>query len=117
MAREHRAVRVRSALTAAIAAILVLVASAARAADGARVSGGQLVIAFPNNEAVDATSLDPNVGGGATYVNSIMGSLFDQLVYQDPKSGKVVPGLARSWEVSGDGLQYTFSLTSAAKFW
>ena len=117
MGREHWAVRGRAALAAAIAGIVVLVASTAGGADGARVSGGQLVIAFPNNEAVDATSLDPNVGGGATYVNSIMGSLFDQLVYQDPKTGKVVPGLAQRWEISPDGLQYTFSLTSAARFW
>src|SRR5262249_30620422 len=103
MRRADLAGRVRFGPAAAIAGIFVLAASVGSAADGTRVSGGQLVIAFPNNEAVDATSLDPNVGGGATYVNSIMGSLFDQLVYQDPKTGKVVPGLAQRWEVSPDG--------------
>jgi peptide/nickel transport system substrate-binding protein len=84
---------------------------------GARVNGGELVIGFPNNEAADAKSLDPNIGGGATYVNSIYGAMYDQLVYQDPQSGKVVPGLAQSWDVSPDGTQYTFHLTPKAQWW
>jgi peptide/nickel transport system substrate-binding protein len=79
--------------------------------------GGALVIAFPNQEAADAKSMDPNIGGGTTYVNSIYGAMYDQLVYQDPKTGKVVPGLARSWEMAPDGKTYTFHLTTAAKFW
>lgn len=117
MDRRRCALRVHGLLALVAGALVGLSASGAAAQDRARVPGGQLVIAFPNAEAADAKSLDPNVGGGATYVNSIMGGLFDQLVYQDPKTGKVVPGLAQKWDVSPDGMQYTFHLTSKAKFW
>lgn len=84
---------------------------------GERTDGGTLVIAFPNNEQADAKSLDPNVGGGTTYVNSIYGAMYDQLVYQDPKTGEIVGGLADSWDVTDDGLTYTFHLIDKAKFW
>jgi peptide/nickel transport system substrate-binding protein len=91
--------------------------SAGGEGDGTRVDGGTLVIAFPNNEQADAKSLDPNVGGGTTYVNSIYGAMFDQLVYQNPKNGEIVPGLAERWDVTPDGLKYTFHLKTGPKFW
>jgi peptide/nickel transport system substrate-binding protein len=90
-------------------------AAPASSGSAAGTPGGQLSVVFPNQEEADAKSLDPNVGGGATYVNSIYGSLYDQLVYQDPTTGKPVPGLA-TWDVSSDGLTYTFHLNRAAKF-
>lgn len=109
----------------ALAAILLSVAACGGggtegtndgAAGGARSDGGQLVVVFPKQEEADAKSLDPNIGGGATYVNSIYGALYDQLVYQDPESGEIVPGLATSWEVSDDGLEYVFQLHPDATF-
>jgi peptide/nickel transport system substrate-binding protein len=77
--------------------------------------GGHLIVVFPNQEEVDAKGLDPNIGAGATYVNSIYGSIYDQLVYQDPTTGEPVPGLA-TWDVSDDGLKYTFHIRKEAKF-
>jgi peptide/nickel transport system substrate-binding protein len=81
-----------------------------------RSEGGELIVVFPKQEEADAKSMDPNIGGGATYVNSIYGAIYDQLVYQDPKTGEVVPGLAEKWETSPDGKQYTFHLKKEAKF-
>lgn len=41
--------------------------------------------------------------------------LYDCLVYQD-EQGKVSPWLARSWEISADGLTYTFHLRDDVSF-
>lgn len=106
----------------ALAALVVLAGTACGTENtagggGARVAGGTLIVALPAPEAGDVKSLDPNVGGGAIYAHTINGTMFDQLVYQDPETGEVVPGLADSWEVSPDGKQYTFKLVTKAKFW
>ncbi len=42
--------------------------------------------------------------------------VYDTLVYRDPLSGEFVPGLAQSWEISADGLQYTFYLRQGVTF-
>ncbi|HEU5431935.1 MAG TPA: ABC transporter substrate-binding protein [Thermomicrobiales bacterium] len=42
--------------------------------------------------------------------------VLDCLVAVDPKDGTVHPWLAESWEVSPDGLQYTFKLRNDVKF-
>ena len=46
---------------------------------------------------------------------SLMGLIFDPLVRVDSK-GQIVPALAESWDVSDDGLEYTFYLRTDAKF-
>lgn len=46
----------------------------------------------------------------------IAGQIFEGLVKVDPKSLKVVPGLAESWEVSLDGKKITFHLRKGIKF-
>jgi peptide/nickel transport system substrate-binding protein len=43
-------------------------------------------------------------------------SVYDTLVYQDPETGSFVPGLAERWEVSDDGLAYTFWLRNDVTF-
>lgn len=40
-------------------------------------------------------------------------NLFSQLVRPDPRTDQPVPDLARSWEISKDGLTYTFHLRDA----
>jgi peptide/nickel transport system substrate-binding protein len=42
--------------------------------------------------------------------------IFEGLVGQELGSYKLVPGLAQSWEISKDGLTYTFKLRSNVKF-
>src|SRR3989441_5316395 len=42
--------------------------------------------------------------------------IFEGLVAQELGSYKLVPGLARSWEISKDGLTYTFHLRPDVKF-
>jgi peptide/nickel transport system substrate-binding protein len=42
--------------------------------------------------------------------------VYDTLVYRDPTSLEFVPGLATSWEISPDGLIYTFTLRQDVTF-
>ncbi len=59
----------------------------------------------------EPNTLDPGLNNsvdGATYIQH----LFDGLTRQD-KDGKTVPAIAKSWDVSADGLNYTFHLRDA----
>ena len=46
----------------------------------------------------------------------ICDNVFDQLVLYADESTEIVPGLATSWDVSEDGLTYTFHLRKGVKF-
>ena len=72
--------------------------------------GGNLV--FVNAQV--ARSLDANVWT-ATAGARIMRQIYDPLVWQ-PEGGVFYPGLAESWEVSEDGLEYTFYLRNDVTF-
>ncbi|MBK8858362.1 MAG: peptide ABC transporter substrate-binding protein [Opitutaceae bacterium] len=53
--------------------------------------------------------LDPQTVTGVPEHKIIM-ALFEGLVAEDPKGEKPVPGLAETWDISPDGLVYTFHL-------
>jgi len=53
--------------------------------------------------------LDPQTTTGVPEHKIIM-ALFEGLVTEDPKDLQPSPGLAESWDISGDGLVYTFRL-------
>ena len=50
-----------------------------------------------------------------TYESNILRDLYEGLVIDGP-NGEVLPGAAESWEVSDDGLVYTFKLRDDAKW-
>ena len=50
-----------------------------------------------------------------TYEANVLRDLYEGLVVYDAKA-EVVPGVAESWEVSDDGLTYTFTLREDAKW-
>jgi peptide/nickel transport system substrate-binding protein len=58
--------------------------------------------------------LDPNITA-QTVAHEVMMPIFDTLVYQD-RDGAFWPGLAAAWEVSTDGLAYTFTLQTGVTF-
>ncbi len=74
-------------------------------------TGGTLVF----GRGGDSAGLDPAF---ETDGNSFMiaDNVFDQLVLYADESTELVPGLATSWEVSEDGLTYTFHLRKGVKF-
>jgi len=61
------------------------------------------------------SGIDPHIHASSE-LGIPLRSVYDTLVYQDPEKGEFVPGLAESWEVSPDGLTYTFSLRQDVTF-
>ena len=62
----------------------------------------------------DPDTLDPQKTSG-TNESKILRDLFEGLVAHDAM-GKLIPGIAQSWDVSGDGKTYTFHLRPNAKW-
>lgn len=75
------------------------------------VKQGILIVANSS----EPQSLDPHKTIGAPE-NDIMRSLFEGLVWLNPKDFSAIPGVAHSWEISNDGLQYVFHLRHDAKW-
>jgi len=103
-----------SARKAAITAILILILAWAPApANGqAPTPGGKAV--FGLNAGWD--HLDPHRWTGFFFAQLIMVNIFDSLLVRDPKTAALRPGLAESYEVSGDGRTVTFKLQTGVKF-
>ena len=73
--------------------------------------GGTLV----HGSAGDAYRLDPaDVTDGISV--SMTDNIFEGLVRYKPGTSEVEPALAESWEISPDGLTFTFHLRKGVKF-
>lgn len=58
------------------------------------------------------TTLDPMRSAAAGNIETY-GQLYSRLLRRDPETGALEPALAESWEISADGLAYTFRLRDA----
>src|ERR1700749_535297 len=65
--------------------------------------------------AADPTGLDPEAVLNNTS-GFVMATIYDGLIRYKPGTVEVDPGLAERWDVSPDGLTYTFHLRSAVKY-
>jgi oligopeptide transport system substrate-binding protein len=73
--------------------------------------GGEMTVTFKD----DLITLDPAIG--YDWKNwSVIKSVFDGLMDYKPGTTELVPDLAESYEVSDDGLTYTFKLRQGVKF-
>lgn len=82
---------------------------------GAKVAlaaGRKSVVRLASTKAVPR--LDPHIDV-KWEVLMILSAVYDTLVYQD-STGKFVPGLAKSWRISDDGLTYDFDLRQGVRF-
>jgi peptide/nickel transport system substrate-binding protein len=61
------------------------------------------------------SGIDPHINASSELTIPLR-SVYDTLVFEDPINGGFVPGLAESWNVSSDGLIYTFNLRSDVHF-
>jgi len=78
----------------------------------AKTGGGTLIIAQP----LDPTGLDPHLGTDSAAIN-LYTLIYDTLVMYKPGDQlELAPGLAESWDISDDGLTYTFKLRKDVKF-
>ncbi|MEA2586456.1 MAG: peptide/nickel transport system substrate-binding protein, partial [Thermomicrobiales bacterium] len=76
-----------------------------------QASGGTLV--FGAWQTPD--TMDPQKTGLAA-TGRLIANVFDLLIWKFPGDDTFYPGLAKSWEVSPDGLEYTFHLRDDVKF-
>lgn len=92
---------------------------------GAALSAGIMMLALTPAEAakttlnlgmsVEPTGLDPTIAAPVAIGQVTWQNIFEGLVRID-ETGKVQPQLAKSWEISPDGLTYTFKLQTGVKF-
>ncbi len=93
------------------AALIVGVALAVPMGAMAQQQGGSIVITYKD----DVATLDPAIG--YDWQNwSMIKSLFDGLMDYEPGTTELRPGLAESYEISDDGLTYTFHLRDGVTF-
>ncbi len=67
------------------------------------------------SELSDPGTFNPIMGTTATD-SRIAGLMYSGLVTQDPISGEIIPSLAKSWDISGDGLKIVFTLREGLKW-
>ena len=114
---QHRIGRLALPAVLIIAGLLVapaLTTGAPRTSWDAKAcgrTGGTLVF----GQAQDTVSLDPNDIEDGFSVNNTS-NMFDTLVRFQATSTQVEPSLALSWNVSADGLVWTFKLRQGVKF-
>jgi ABC-type transport system substrate-binding protein len=96
-------------LLSGVAAISLLAAAPAFAQEDPK--GGEIVITYKD----DVSTLDPAIG--YDWQNwSMIKSLFDGLMNYEPGTTTLRPDLAESYEISDDGLTFTFKLRPGVKF-
>ncbi|MFG3590693.1 ABC transporter substrate-binding protein [Streptomyces sp. NPDC047990] len=105
-----------AALTALVTTSVLLTACGSGGGDsgsgtGQPKSGGTLTFAVGS----DAGCVDPQQVASNETIYSVR-QIVDSLTDQDLKTGKIVPWLAKSWDISSDTTTFTFHLRSGVTF-
>ncbi|MFJ3899851.1 ABC transporter substrate-binding protein [Streptomyces sp. NPDC090083] len=105
-----------AALTALLTTSVLLTACGSGGGDsegasGQPKSGGTLTFAVGS----DSGCVDPQQVGSNETIYSVR-QVVDSLTDQDPSTGKIVPWLAKSWDVSSNATTFTFHLRSGVTF-
>ncbi|MEU5634183.1 ABC transporter substrate-binding protein [Streptomyces rishiriensis] len=106
----------RAALTALVTTSVLLTACGSGGGDsgsgaGQPRSGSTLTFAVGS----DAGCVDPQQVASNETVYSVR-QIVDSLTDQDPRTGRIVPWLAKSWDVSSDATTFTFHLRPGVTF-
>jgi peptide/nickel transport system substrate-binding protein len=101
-------------LAATAAALLALTACGSGGDEESSAGGGALKVSFwPDNPSFSC--IDPFQVYWIEH-RTIIRNFADSLTDQDPETGKIVPWLAQSWQISPDGRKYTFKLRDGVTF-
>jgi peptide/nickel transport system substrate-binding protein/oligopeptide transport system substrate-binding protein len=102
----------RLMISVSMVALMAVGASAYQGAEAAEPKqGGAMTVTFHD----DIPTLDPAIG--YDWKNwSMIKSVFDGLLDYKPGTTEIVPDLAESYDISSDGLTYTFKLRHGVKF-
>jgi peptide/nickel transport system substrate-binding protein len=71
---------------------------------------------FIDNLHTKVGDLTPLLASNDLYSQIIQGRVLESLAYQDPNTLEYLPLLARSWQISDDGLTFTFQLRQGITF-
>lgn len=100
-----------SALVAALGLPQLAVAESHSSLDPNAKSGGNITVTYKD----DVATLDPAIG--YDWQNwSMIKSLYDGLMDYEPGTTELRPGLAESYDISDDGMVFTFKLREGVKF-
>jgi len=80
-----------------------------------RVEEGNRLGVFHKGNGAEPQGLDPHIVTGVPE-HYVISALFEGLVSKNPETLEVEPGVAESWDISPDGLTYTFHLRSNARW-
>ncbi|MEN9868085.1 MAG: hypothetical protein RL748_3675 [Pseudomonadota bacterium] len=61
-------------------------------------------------------AFNPQLSNSGTTFDASAIPMYNRLIEVDPGTTNLLPALAESWEISNDGLQYTFKLRKGVKF-
>lgn len=89
----------------------IAVASTALFSTQAHSANDSLVMGM----SLEPPHLDPTAGAAAAIDEIVYANVFEGLT-RIGENGEVLPALAESWEISSDGLEYTFKLRKDVKF-
>ena len=93
--------------------LVVWTAAMALLSGAALAQGDDIELVFAEDR-VDHATYDPRVTQ-SRHEEQVIAQVFDSLLSAD-EDGNVFPGLAKSWDVSDDGLVYTFQLRDDVTF-
>jgi len=97
-----------------VAALLATAGCGKKGSDnGSGSANGQKVLHFGNG--TEPQDLDPQIVTGVPE-SKIINALFEGLVAEGPNGSDTVGGAAERWDISPDGLVYTFHLRANAKW-
>jgi oligopeptide transport system substrate-binding protein len=99
--------------TGALAALLAVGALLAGCSRGTNVSRGDASQVLHRSIGPDLADLDPHMATQTAYY-SVLSAILEGLVAEDPVDLHPVPGVAERWDVSPDGLAYTFYIRQDA---
>lgn len=98
-------------LLVAVSALFLAAGATGMAQQPEPVTGGEAIVAI----AAEPPGWDPSASTSQEIARVMYHNVFEGLVRID-RNGQIVPALAESWQVSEDGLHWSFELRSGVRF-